>query len=202
MNFENVSKLSEGFRTLNSLSYTETEIFKDLEHTLLEHNFTLAGNDAVRHVFQNNALFCRSESFTNVLRLITEQEPLSIQNNAQQANLCIMAGGEGFKTAMLEGFSGKDVDGKVKVVMVFKGDHLSTHTSIPSTNELWNTKPKTAQVSLVGKGHVHPEDLHMVSFRFPINFFPLNNEEREAYKEDGINFIVRHYISQKEETVH
>lgn len=108
-----------------------------------------------------------------------------------------MAAGNGFRTAMLEGFSGKDVGNVVKVVISFSGDNINQKSSIPRDNELWKTKPDTAAVSLIGRGTVIKEDVKMVSFRFPVKYFPepyMTEEEKDLLEEAGIGFVVRHYV--------
>lgn len=120
--------------------------------------------------------------------------------------MCIMASGEGFRVAMEEGFSGEDVGNAVKAVMTFRGSHLSSRDSVSRDAELWQTKPKTAQVSLIGEGEVALDDIVMISFRFPSHLFPeelLTDEETERLESgEKVPFIVRHYTPHIEKATH
>lgn len=191
--------IAEKFQKLSleeGLSAQE-QTFESLENTLLEHGFSLAGSIEAAEVIQSETLLCRSENFTKVLDLIESDTDLEINNADAWANMCTMSAGSGFKTAMLEGFSGKDVGGIVKVVISFSGEHLVSTASISKDNDLWKTKPETAAVSLAGQGVVTKDDLRMISFRFPVRFFPethLSDEEKDRLEEEKINFIVRHYV--------
>ncbi len=217
MNFEaNVSKvpselsesakLAQGFRELNGLDNDEQAvIFEHLEEDLAQNEFSLATATDLGDVFYNNSLLCRSETFSSVMDLILDGKPLVISGNEGDANMCLMAGGEGFKVAMTEGFSGKDVDAAVKVVMTFRSDHLKSRHPITLDKELWKTKPDTARVSLSGDGEITHDDIEMISFRFPVRFFPeklLTETEQDQLEESGIKFIVRHYISNNKKTIH
>jgi hypothetical protein len=199
--------LAQSFRELTMIHEDGDggEVFMNLERELRNAGFELATQDDVRKIFNDNTLICRSELFTKVIDTITAEDPLLIANN-ETANMCIMASGTGFKTAMQEGFSGRDVDGIVKTVITFKPEHLRTRSNIPTTDELWQTKPKTAQVSLIGSGELYPEDITMVSFRFPIRLYPeelLSETERDLLENEKITFIVRHYhVSKNERAVH
>lgn len=193
--------LAQGFRELSETH--EQAVFKTLEKDLFEAGFTLAPHPEVVQTFNNASLLCRSESFSHVMDLIIEGSPLTVRDTGD-ANMCIIASGSGFRVAMQEGFSGKDVDRMVKVVLTFKPDHLRSRNPIARTNELWNTKPETAQVSLSGGGEVFLEDVSMVSFRFPIRYFPtdlLTESEKDLLEEDAIGFVVRHYNVSKERTI-
>jgi hypothetical protein len=170
--------------------------FSHLESELFEAGFTRAAQGEVTQIFENGSLFCRSEAFSRVIDLLLEEAPIPIVDK-QRANMCMMASGNGFRVAMQEGFSGKDVDGMVKTVITFTPIHLTTKSKIDRENTLWNTKPQTAEVSLAGGGEIFSEDVMMVSFRFPIHHFPedtLSQSEREQLEESGMRFIVRHYI--------
>jgi hypothetical protein len=106
----------------------------------------------------------------------------------------------GFKTAMQEGFAGSDVANHVKTVITFRGDHLVSQSPIPKDNELWETKPSTAELSLAGAGEIYPEDIKMISFRFPIHYYPerlLSEDEINRRDEDKMHFVVRHYVPHK-----
>lgn len=200
-----VLKLAQGFRDLVATGNEHSHVFEDLEGDISKEGFVLATENDLSSIFYDNALLCRSESFSKVLDLLLEHRPLEIQTSTGEANMCNMASGEGFRTAMLEGFSGKDVDGAVKVVVTFRDAHLTTEESIPRDNELWRLKPNTAKVSLSGNGEILPEDIMMVSFRFPTHLFPdklLTEAEREQLEETGIKFIVRHYIPAHKKTIH
>lgn len=178
----------------------ENEAVTKLEETLFKNDFTIAGSVEVAEVLRSEKLFCRSEQFTKVVDLIEQDEPIVIENPDGLANMCTVSAGSGFRVAMLEGFSGKDVGGLVKVVMTFRGEHLTEHASISKDDELWQTKHETASVSLVGRGEVTKEDVEMISFRFPVQHFPehmLTEEEVERLEEVGVQFIVRHYVPNK-----
>ncbi len=179
----------------------EQEAFNNLENTLLENGFSLAGSVEADEVLHSGALFCRSEQFTKVLNLVEFDEVIEINNTKDSVNMCTVSSGRGLKTAMLEGFSGKNVGGLVKVVMTFQGEHLHEDThSVPKDSDLWRTKPETAAVSLIGRGEVRKGDIKMLSFRFPISHFPerlLTEEEQEGLEELKIQFVVRHYVPNK-----
>lgn len=202
----NASKLSEGFRGLVSSDNYENDntIFEALEEDLNKAGFNLATEVDVSGILNDNALFCRSESFTKVIDLIVEHKSIDLLDEGDP-NMCTMNSGDGFRTAMMEGFSGKDVNAAVKVVLTFKTTHLFTQNRVPKDHELWNLKPDMASVSLIGKGSISLDDVEMVSFRFPTRFYPehlLTENEKERLEESGISFVVRHYIPDKQKTVH
>lgn len=215
MSFENPSaykkntssetaKLTHGFQELHQSNHVEAALFENLEHDLSQENFTLASNVELSEIFNTQTLLCRSESFTRALDLLLEKKSITLRNKGI-ANMCTLSSGTGFRTAMQEGFSGKDVEGMVKVVLTFRGEHLADHAPIALDNPLWELKPKTAQVSLVGGGDIEFDDVEMISFRFPVHYYPenlLSETERESLEEDHIKFIVRHYIPNKKRTLH
>lgn len=177
----------------------DEHVFEELEGDLHLAGFTLGKTQDVFAVMQRPQLLCRSESFSRVLDLLLIQKDIVLENQDEEANMCRMSSGAGFRVAMLEGFSGKEVGGIVKVVITFEGGHLVTQNHVKSDSRLWETKPETAQVSLVGKGKVLFEDIRMISFRFPIRFFPqslLSQDEQERLEENQIFFVVRHYIAE------
>lgn len=197
-------RLASGFSELIH-GYTESKIFEALEEDLEQENFNLADEGFLSEIFHNGALLCRSESFSRVLDLILEGSPIDIKNEDGRPNMCSMASGKGFKVAMNEGFSGKDVEGVVKVVITFRGESLDSREKVTRNSDLWETKPETAKVSLVGNGEIHLSEIEMVSFRFPTRFYPehlLSEDEQERLVDGGIQFIVRHYIPKKEKTIH
>ena len=202
--FSSVPKttLAEDFQKLaaeDGLGFQE-KTFESLEKTLFDNGFSLAVSIEAAEVIRSETLICRSEQFTKVLDLIESDVDLVINNPKERANMCTMSAGSGFRIAMVEGFSGKDVGGAVKVVISFSNEHLEKISSIPKTDELWKTKAETAAVSLAGQGTVTKSDLRMVSFRFPVRFFPethLSEEEKDRLEEEKINFIVRHYVPNK-----
>jgi hypothetical protein len=198
-------KLVAGFRNLVAVGKEDISVFESLENDLAENGFSLADMNAVFEILHDDSLLCRSESFSRIMSLLLEHQDVEITNPDSRANMCVMAAGNGFKTAMMEGFSGKDVDGAVKAVMTFDGENLSVKESIPRDSQLWEFKPETAKVSLAGSGLVHSDDVRMVSFRFPVRFFPenlLTEDEKDRLENGKIAFIVRHYISEKKKTVH
>lgn len=206
--FENVSQPNKKHPTeyFQALSQDlenkalEDEAVTNLEKTLFKSDYTIAGSVEVAEVLSSEKLFCRSEQFTKVLDLIELDEPIAIENRDGLANICTISAGSGFKVAMLEGFSGKDVGGLVKAVVTFSGEHLTEHASISKDDELWQTKHDTASVSLIGRGEIKKEDVEMVSFRFPVQHFPeqmLTEEEKDRLEEVGVQFVVRHYVPKK-----
>jgi hypothetical protein len=214
MNFEKISgtthreSLTAKFRSLRneeaSMDSHEEIPLAELESLLNDSGLTLANTSDVIHTFNDNSLLCRSESFSKVIDLLYGT-PLNIENPDNHANMCTMAGGSGFRTAMQEGFSGKDVNGTVKVVITFTGDHLDDQSSIPMNDDLWQTKPNTAQVSLRGEGTVTLADITMISFRFPVQYVPeaiLTEDERELFEDDKLQFIVRHYCRESNTATH
>ncbi len=186
---------------LNPEKVNESLVFEDLESTLIENNFELANAHTIHNIFSNTHLICRSENFTRVIDLLTEHNPIILNNPDHHANMCMMSPHHvGFKTAMQEGFSGNDVANHVKTVITFHGDHLHTRNKISKDNELWDTKPLTAQLSIAGEGEIHIDDIEVISFRFPIHYFPkklLTEHEAELLAESEIRFVVRHYIPHK-----
>ncbi len=188
--------LASKFLQTRTHDESETHPFVELEQSLFEAGFTLGAQPEVARVLNDPSLLCRSESFSRVMDLILDASPLLITDR-ENANMCIMASGAGFRIAMQEGFSGSDVGNMVKTVLSFSGEHLTTRRSIDKHDSLWNTKPDTASVSLSGGGEVLAEDIRMVSFRFPIHYFPetmLSEAERDALEEGGGGFVVRHYV--------
>lgn len=194
-------KLSQGFSSL-SIQDLDESIFSQLENTLEKCGFNLADTNSLSEIFNESHLVCRSESFTKVIDLISENKTIEIHDTSGEANMCSMSSADGYRTAMVEGFSGKDVSNRVKVVITFSPNHVSTER-ISKDSSLWELKPKTAEVSLSGKGKIDSEDIEMVSFRFPASYYPegfLSESEKDSLDENEIQFIVRHYI--KEKNVH
>lgn len=197
-------KLAIGFRELVSHP-EENGVFKNFESDLTEKNFVLAEQNDVFEVFNDTELLCRSESFSRVMELVLDETPLAIKNKNNEANMCTIATGSGFKVAMQEGFSGKDVGSALKTVITFSSKHIETREQLAPTNRLWEMKPETAQVSLSGSGTIFPEDIRMISFRFPVRLYPselLTETEMEQLEDNRIQFIVRHYIPNHKKTTH
>ncbi len=193
------------FKELLSNTAEKEKTFEELEAVLGNSGFELATTESVREVFENQMLMTRSENFTRVLDLVTNKTPIFLENVEKQANMCKMVSGQGFRVAMTEGFSGSDVGGVVKTVISFSGDHLNQTEPIDKDNDLWRTKPNTAKVSLAGNGTIEAEDLEMVSFRFPVHMFPenmLTDDEKDALEEEGIKFVVRHYLNTTKKSIH
>ncbi len=189
---------------LKNLSLAKTEIgtvFEDIESDLQSAGLNLAEANAVSDIFQEQSLLCRSESFQKVIDSLVTGQDIDIDNHSDRANMCKMASRKGFRVAMAEGFSGKEVGAIVKVVIVFKRDHLTSLQPLEKDSSLWDAKKETAEVSLKGKGKISFEDIEMISFRFPVQYFPeklLTEQERERLDDQKISFIVRHYIKNKE----
>lgn len=174
--------------------------FTKLESALEQAGFTVANTLAVQEIFNDSTLLCRSENFSKTIDLILDHIPLSIENTDNHANMCTMSAASGYKVAMSEGFSGKDVGGLVKVVITFESTHITNLGHLDATNELWQFKPQTAEVSIAGSGQIYPEDIAMISFRFPIHFYPedmLSESEQELLEEEKISFVVRHYVQKR-----
>ena len=220
MSFENVSftvdkdkqakeieidDLSAGFRNLVfSETVEDSDIFSNLEKSLDKGGFSLASETRVSQIFNSNSLVCRSESFSKVMDLVLEQKSIILTND-EHANMCNVAHGEGFRVAMTEGFSGEEVGGAVKVVLTFQKYNLDSSEQVKQDDDLWFTKPNTAKVSLIGKGQINIEDLEMISFRFPVRFYPenlLTDSEKERLEDGGVSFIVRHYIKSNVKATH
>jgi hypothetical protein len=137
------------------------------------------------------------------MELVLESTPIELPNEAEHANMCTMSSSNGYRVAMTEGFSGKDVNHAVKVVLSFVGTHLDKNAAIPKDSDLWHTKPETAAVSVAGSGEIYPEDIQMISFRFPVHLYPdhlLSEAEKDILEETGLGFVVRHYT--QKETAH
>lgn len=191
------ARLAHLFREMRASGHEDERVFETLEEDLDLAGFTQGETHEVFELMHESGLLCRSEAFGRVMDLLLEQKDIIIENLEDDANMCRVDGGAGFRTAMLEGFSGKDVDGAVKVVMTFEGDHLDSRHPIGRDSGLWETKPSTAAVSLSGRGSIRFEDIRMVSFRFPVRFFPkesLKESERDRFEDGQIDFVVRHYI--------
>lgn len=196
-NGSEAQKLANEFSELSQNTSESVAVFEHLEEDLTEAGFVLAKESDLSKIFFDHTLRTRSESFTKVLDMILEDEPISLQSKGGDANMCAMASALGFTIAMEEGFSGKDVKGMVKVVVSFNPSHIESEHPIPPSHDLWRTKPDTAEVSLSGSGTIHNEDIRMVSFRFPIKYFPehlLTEHEQERLDDAKISFVVRHYI--------
>jgi hypothetical protein len=203
--YSEIRKLAHNFQELPTHPNSESHVFENLESDLKEENFELATNIDVSEVFNDQSLLCRSETFSRVMDLLLSKNPLAVNHKLGEANMCVMATGAGFRTAMHEGFSGKDVGGIVKVVLSFKDTHLIKRENLTRDNKLWDSKPDTARVSLSGSGHIEFEDIEMVSFRFPIRYFPedlLTEVEQDNLEAGGIKFVVRHYIPSTKKALH
>lgn len=199
------ARLATLFRKLGESAEDPDTAFEDLESDLVAAGFERGDAYAVVEILHNPALYCRSESFTRVMELLIDKKDIEIKNARDAATLCRADGGAGFRVAMLEGFSGKDVNATTKVVMTFSGDHLTSHEPMPRDSSLWQTKPETAKVSLRGRGNIAFEDVQMVSFRFPTKLFPadqLTEEERDRFEEGRGGFVVRHYVSGQKKKSH
>jgi hypothetical protein len=197
-----VSSLVSGFLELPHTH--DSDVFEDLEDVLGSQGFELAGTFSVSDIFYDNALLCRSESFTKVMELLLEDRSIELESQDNDANLCRMASGKGFRVAMEEGFSGKDVSNSIKAVLVFKSTHITSH-DLSKDKDLWALKPQTASVSQAGSGSIEREDVAMVSFRFPIHLFPehlLSETEKENLELSKTKFVVRHYILKNKITMH
>lgn len=194
-------ELVHSFAVLAHTVAPELHPIANLETVLTQAGLRVATqNEIATDIFTNPALFCRSETFTRVLNLITQKEDISLDSAEKGANMCVMDLGKGFGIAMTEGFSGRDVANTLKTVITFRGNHLKTKELIPQESYLWEAKPNTAKVSLIGQGLITFADVAMVSFRFPIHLFPpslLTEEEKDVLEEGGLKFIVRHYLTRK-----
>lgn len=182
-----------------------SNIYEEIETELEKNEFNLADQSFVSQILSNNSLYCRNESLTKMLEFLGTHEPLNIYNKRGAANICSMSSGDGFRTAMLEGISKIPRDKFVKVVISFKGDHLKSRDKIDADNDLWESKPETARVSLSGDGSIMIEDIEMISVRYPVPYFPenkFNDSEKERLEEADISFIVRHYTPTKKKVTH
>ncbi len=199
------ARLAEHFKELVITEHVEEHLYSELESDLLAEGFQIAPTEEVQGILDSNTLLCRSESFSRVIDLLLEQKTIELKNHDGRPNMCNVTGGKGFKVAMQEGLSGKDVGGAVKVVLTFTGAHLDTRSPVSPQSELWETKPDTAEVSLTGTGEIETDDVAMVSFRFPIHLFPesfLTDDERDLLEDANIKFVVRHYNKRQEKTTH
>lgn len=204
----NSTNLAEKFKQVrDSVENAESEEvlpFAELEAELHEAGFHLADTSEVIRNLNTDTLLCRSESFTKVLDLLHDQ-PVLLKNPDSHANMCIIASGAGFKTAMEEGFSGSDVGAMVKTVLTFEGNNLTKRNKIAQNDELWQHKPTTAQVSLCGEGAIESADVVMVSFRFPVKYLAediLTESELDLLEDDALQFIVRHYVREAKTATH
>lgn len=202
------AQLIEDIRNLEPEIINETEIFNTLENMLNAEGLQLATTPEVVKIFNETDIICRNESLTQTLKLIHTHTPITILNRNKHANMCRISFGNGFRVAMSEGFSGKEVGGKMNVVISFRDTNLVTKTNILPTDSLWELKPNTAKVSIVGSGIISFDDIQMVSFKFPVHLFPsrlLTVDEVDLLDEEKIHSIVRHYIrkdTKKPHTIH
>lgn len=198
-------RLAALFRKLGESAENLDTAFEDLENDLIAAGFERGDAYAVVQILHDPALYCRSESFTRVMELIVDKKDIEIKNVRDAATLCRADGGAGFRVAMLEGFSGKDVNAATKVVITFSGDHLTSREPMSRDSSLWQTKPDTAKVSLRGRGTISFGDVQMVSFRFPVKLFPadqLTEEEQDRFEEGRSGFVVRHFVSGQKKKSH
>lgn len=199
---ENVSHLVQSFASLRYKTNLDQDgpeqidnAYEELVNALESSGFELGQPNTTSSIFNNPLLICRSEHFNRVINLVLNKRDIQIKKSDQsdEANMCHMRSGDGFRIAMQEGFSGKDVNGVIKTVMTFKPSHLTKQENVKSNSSLYTTKPETAKVSLLGEGLVIPDDIEMISFRLPKDRFPEHLlTEREQDKD--VAFIVRHYI--------
>ena len=189
---KHLASLFSNAANLNSKN-TLGNAYLELEEGLNISGFSLVERGELNRIFNNQNLVCRSENFGNVLDLILKNKTIEIKNFGGEANMCSMMSGQGFKIALQEGFSGREVGGIIKVVITFKPDNLVKKTKVEKDSHLWAAKSETAEVSLVGNGFVKKEDLEMVSFRLPKKYFPENLLSEEEIENDNILFIIRHY---------
>lgn len=191
------ARLAGMFKEMGFRKTKDQHVFEELEDDLEQAKFSLAETGQVFEIMHNRNFLCRSESFEKVMNLLMRQADIQVVNHQNDANMCVMAGGDGFRVAMTEGFSGKDVNGLIKTVITFRGEHLVSAKPIERESPLWESKKKTAEVSLSGRGVIIAEDIEMVSFRFPVQLFPkelLNEDEVERLDDEKIFFVVRHYV--------
>jgi hypothetical protein len=194
--------LSDKFNSLES-GNLDISTFKELEMILENAGFETANPSDVFTILDDTSLICRSESFTNLMDLVENNNPIELTNPYNEANVCTMSSGEGFRTAMTEGFAGKDVGHHIKTVISFIPNNLIKSESVARDSSLWELKPKTAQFSKIATGIINKDDLRMISCRFPIDFYPedfLSEKELDMLEFDDTKFIVRHYIKNKPRT--
>ncbi|QQR65415.1 hypothetical protein IPH92_02455 [Candidatus Kaiserbacteria bacterium] len=130
-------RLAHEFCALAHTTPESVAVFEHLEEDLADAGFILAEKNVVAEILFNPTLRARSESFTRAIDLVLEETPITLKSKEGDANMCIMASSRGFSTAMQEGFSGKDVEGMVKVVISFSPTHLHTeHTISPYSRPL------------------------------------------------------------------
>lgn len=209
MNFEQVQNtpkselsdtqlLASEFKGLTATE-PDSSVFEHLDNILEKSGYEIASMNNVSGIFNNNSLYCRSENFSKVLTLISDNTSIGLVSKNNRANMCQMSSSRGFRVAMTEGFTGQDTGNIVKSVISFSGDSM-TKNNISKDSELWELKPDTASVSLSGEGKINKEDIEMISFRFPIHFFPedrLCDDEMERKENNESKFIVRHYTPKK-----
>ncbi|NCT01833.1 hypothetical protein GW766_01095 [Candidatus Parcubacteria bacterium] len=197
-----IDSIALGFKRLLQVEGLNNAIpipYDQLDQILAQADFTPASPDATNDVLQDNHLLCRSENFSRVLDLLLTHTPIDLENK-NYANMCTMSSSSGYRIAMEEGFSGKDVGGLVKVVLSFEGTNIENHGHVSTDNELWKQKPRTAEVSIIGSGVINYDDIKLVSFRFPIRFYPaerLTDAELDLLDAEQIKFVVRHYTQKK-----
>ncbi len=105
------ARLSSIFQKMSTGERDGEQVFRELEDDLQAAGFSLGTTPEVFAVMQRPQLLCRSESFSRVLDLVSIHQDIVLENANDDANMCRMSSGAGFRVAMLEGFSGKDVEG-------------------------------------------------------------------------------------------
>ena len=190
-------KIADQFANLiseNSTEKQQTEAYQNLESILRMSGFSNASQEEVYRCLQDSALLCRSEKFSRVIDLIANNVPIEVKNKDARPNMCYSMSGKGFRVAMNEGFSGKDVAGLIKSVIMFKQEAITEKENIPKDSPLWETKRETAEVSFAGSGEIKKDDVRMISFRMPKKFFPNELLTEEEDENKVLPFIVRHYL--------
>ena len=146
-------------------------------------------------ILNNPTNLCRNENLEKVLKLINGESNIKIKSFGNELNLnsCKVMGGQGFRTAMIEGFSGSALGNKIQVVITFDPKHIISKREARVSDEISTTKPETAKVSLQIEGEIKEEDVQMISIRIPKVLINEDFMTEEELENEENNFITRHY---------
>lgn len=182
--------------------HKKIESLQTLEDILRASGLVRASQGEIYDVINDQNLYCRSHSFSGIRDLFENRRDIVMKSFQGEPNMCRMSFGDGVRVAMEEGFP-EDVKSGIKVIMAFdigKENGFSLKT-ISRDSPLFKVKPKMANISVIGDGTIHTENVRMLFIR--IHSSVLTEEEREEYFDEddrgGKQFIILHYTKK---TVH
>lgn len=171
----------------------------DIERQLSSYGFTHVGAEKMSAIINAPNLYCRSLSFSEVENLFENGKKISVENSNNHTNMCRISYGDGIRTAMQEGFS-KDINQGIKVVIIFDIINNSEESSfkifgLPEDSSLYETKPETARVSMIGHGNLDTTNIHALVVRFHKSSF--NKEDQEEFFDENQNFVTMYYLKKR-----